>query len=266
MDALAERVAVVTAATRGIGLACAWILARHGAITYVAARSEKEGSEAVAAMSRAGCTAHFIAFDARERQSYEYVIKSVGQREGRLDILVNNFGTTDAKKDGDLLGGDMDVFFATVQTNIQSVYLGCRYAIPYMMPTGGSIINISSIAAVVPDLSRLGYTVSKAAIDALTRNIALQYARYNIRCNAVLPGLIGTDAALRSMSPAFIESFRRHVPLGRLGTPEDVAAAVYYYASDASSYVTGMIHEVAGGYALGTPQYGEYAHDPRLSR
>ncbi|WP_460296853.1 SDR family NAD(P)-dependent oxidoreductase, partial [Clostridium perfringens] len=142
-----------------------------------------------------------------------------------------------------------------------SVYLTSKRVVPYMIKNGGgSIINISSVGSVIPDLSRMAYCVSKSAINSLTQNIALQYAKQNIRCNAVLPGLIATKAALNNMSDEFRESFVKHVPLNRVGDPQDIANTVLYYASDESNYVTGMIHEVAGGFALGTPQYAEYMY------
>lgn len=121
----------------------------------------------------------------------------------------------------------------------------------------GSIINISSIGGIFPDVTRTGYGVSKAAINHITQQIAIQYARSNIRCNAVLPGLTATDAALKSMPEDFIHSFLSHVPLNRMGTPEDVANAVLFFAGDDSSYITGHILDVAGGYGIGTPQYAD---------
>lgn len=266
MNDLTGKVAVVTAATKGIGLACAELLAAHGAFVYIAAHNDEEGRESVAALRSAGRNAAFVHFDATRKEDYAPMIETAVRREGRLDILVNNYGSTDVTKDKDLLEGDADAFFAILRNNVQSVYLTCRAAVPHMLERGGSIVNISSIGAVVPDLSRLAYSVSKAAINALTQNIALQYARHGIRCNAVLPGFTATDAALRNMSDAFRETFLRHVPLGRVGTPRDIAAAVLYYAGDASSYVTGMIHEVAGGYALGTPQYADFSGAAEASR
>ena len=98
---------------------------------------------------------------------------------------------------------------------------------------------------------------SKAAVNNITQQIALQYARDNIRCNAVLPGLTATDAALNSMPESFVASFLSHVPLNRMGKPEDMANAALFFASDDSSYITGHIMEVAGGYGLGTPQYAD---------
>lgn len=261
-----NKVALVTAATKGIGLACAKLLAAHGALVYLAARNAQLAGDIVAQMEKEGHRAVFVPFDAENKEDYGRIIETAIRQQGHLDILVNNYGSTDVAKDKDLLNGDTATFFSILQTNVQSVYLTCKQAIPHMMNTGGSIINISSIAAVVPDLSRLAYTTSKAAINTLTQNIALQYARYNIRCNAVLPGFTATAAALENMSGEFRELFLKHVPLKRAGTPEDIAAAVLYYASDASSYVTGMIHEVAGGYALGTPQYADFSGTAERSR
>ena len=122
---------------------------------------------------------------------------------------------------------------------------------------GGSIINISTIGSIVPDLGRLGYVVSKSGVNALTENIAVQYAIHNIRCNAVLPGLIATDAALNNMSQEFIDSFLKHVPLNRFGLPTDIANAVLFLASDESSFITGEILSVAGGFAKPSPLYGD---------
>lgn len=266
MNELHGKVALVTAGTRGIGLACVRMLAVHGAVVYIAARNEQAGNDIIAELAGQGRKVRFVHFDADTAEDYASVVDKAARQEGRLDILVNNYGSTDVSQDKDLVEGDSDAFFRIVQANIRSVYLTCKHAIPHMKATGGSIINISSIGSVVPDLSRLAYSVSKSAINALTRNIALQYARYNIRCNAVLPGLIATDAALKNMSDEFREHFLRHVPLGRMGRPEDIAAAVLYYAGDASSYVTGMLHEVAGGYALGTPQYADFAGLAERSR
>ena len=100
--------------------------------------------------------------------------------------------------------------------------------------------------------------MSKASVNNITQQMAMQYGKHNIRVNAVLPGLTATDAAIDNMPEDFRKSFLSHVPLGRMGTPEDMANAVYFFASDLSSYITGDIMEVAGGYGLGTPQYADY--------
>lgn len=259
MDSLNHKVALVTSSTKGIGLACAKALACNGALVYIAARNRSLAKEVIREITDGGGKAKFVHFDAREEETYTDMIDTAIQNEGRLDILVNNYGGTDTTADKNLTDGDKEAFFHIVRDNLQSVYLPCRAAIPAMMENGGgSIVNISSIGSVIPDLSRLAYCVSKAAINALTQNIAVQYAPYHIRCNAVLPGLIATKAALENMSDEFRCSFLRHVPLGRIGTPEDVADAVLYFAKDGSSFVTGTLLEVAGGFGQPTPQYAEF--------
>lgn len=119
-------------------------------------------------------------------------------------------------------------------------------------------INIGSVGGLYPDLSRTAYGVSKAAIHFLTKDIAVQYARQGVRCNAVLPGFTATDAALNNMSQAFLELFLKNVPLNRPGRPEDIADAVAFLASDRAAFITGEILPVAGGFGLPTPLYGSY--------
>ena len=122
---------------------------------------------------------------------------------------------------------------------------------------GGSIINISSVSGAVPDISQIAYGTSKAAINYLTKLIAVHEARHHIRCNAVMPGMTATEAVTRNLSDAFCGVFLRHIPLGRIGLPEEIAAAAVYFASDESAYTTGQILSVSGGFGLATPLYGE---------
>ena len=248
MEKLQGKIAVVTAATKGIGLASAEILAKNGATVYLAARSEELANEVINKISAEGGCAKFVYFNAREEETFTSMIEEVVKKEGKIDILVNNFGSTNPSLDKDLVTGDTDNFFDTVNTNLKSVYLPCKAAIPHMIKNGkGSIVNISSIGSVLPDLSRIAYCVSKAAINSLTQNIATQYAKDNVRCNA----------ALDNMSPEFIKEFLKHVPLNRIGEPDDIAKAVLFYASDDSSFITGDLLEVAGGFGLPTPQFAD---------
>ena len=144
-----------------------------------------------------------------------------------------------------------------MNTNLGGPMRYIREALKIFLPKNdGVIINISSVNGTRPFCGAT-YTSTKGALNTLTKNVAMRLIDTNIRCNAVLPGLIATDAALRNMPESFLLSFLSHVPMGRMGTPEDVANAVLYFAGDASSYVTGVLHEVAGGFALGTPQYAE---------
>ena len=186
------------------------------------------------------------------------MVNNVIEKEKHIDILVNNFGMGKPAQDLDLVNGSENAFFEIMELNLGSVYRITKLALPYMIEQKyGSIINISSIGGLIPDVTRLGYGVSKAAVNNITKQIAVQYAKYNIRCNAVLPGLTATDAAMKNMPEDFISSFLSHVPLNRMGKPEDIAKAVLFFASDDSSYVTGHLLDVAGGYGIGTPQYGE---------
>ena len=121
-----------------------------------------------------------------------------------------------------------------------------------------SIVNISSVGGKYPDLSRMAYGISKSAINYLTQNIAVQYARQGVRCNAVMPGFIATDAAMQNMSEDFLKMFLKNVPLNRPGQPEDIANAVLFFASDMSSFITGETMPVAGGFGLPSPMYAMY--------
>ena len=258
MKRLENKIALVTSSTRGIGLAITKKLSEHGAKVYLAVRRLDAGKEIANEIISNGGNADVVYFDAEKPETYKTMIREVIAKENRLDILVNNYGGTDVKLDLDVVNGDEDAFFDIVKDNLQSVYLPSKEVIPYMIKNGGgSIINISTIGSVIPDLSRVAYVVSKAAINSLTQNIAVQYAKSGVRCNAVLPGLIATDAAKNNMSQEFINGFLRHVPLNRVGEPEDIANAVLFYASDESSYITGDILEVAGGFGMPTPIYGD---------
>ena len=122
---------------------------------------------------------------------------------------------------------------------------------------GGSIINVSSVGGAVPDIAQIAYGTSKAAINYLTKLTAVHEAANHIRCNAVLPGMTATDAVQANLSEDFKNLFLKHIPLGRMGLPEEIAAAVVYFASDDSAYTTGQILTVSGGFGLATPVYGD---------
>ena len=258
MGILDGKVALVTAATKGIGRASAIMLAKHGAMVYIGGQTIESGEEVVQEIKKNGGRAKALFFEAREAETYEKIVEETVEGDGKIDILVNNYGATNVKKDFDLVKGDTETFFFVLRDNMQSVYLPSKAAIPHMIKNGGgSIVNISSIGAILPDVSRLAYGVSKAGINFLTQNIAVQYARDNVRCNAIMPGLIATDAAIDSMSEAFIHTFLKHVPIKRFGKPEDIANAVLFFASDQSAFITGETLPVAGGYGLPAPLYAE---------
>ncbi len=259
MNDLTGKTALVTSATKGIGLACALKLAEQGAQVFMAVRRVADTQSICSARRAEGLWMAPVYFDAAETDSYAAMVEAVIQQAGKIDILVNNFGIGQPGEDLDLVNGSEAAFFRILELNLGSVYRISKLMVPHMRAGGGgSIVNISSIGGMIPDVTRIGYGVSKAAVNSITQQIALQYARDNIRCNAVLPGLTATDAAIQNMPEAFVRSFLSHVPLNRIGRPEDIADAVLFLAGDASSYITGHILDVAGGYGLGTPQYAEY--------
>lgn len=254
---LKNKVALVTSATRGIGFASALKLAEEGAIVYMGVRRIEDTQKICDKYPKFKMIP--VYFDAYKEDTYKSMIDTIIEEQGKIDILVNNFGTSTPSKDFDLINTDEEYFFDTIKANLGTVYSISKNAIPHMIQNGGgSIINVSSISGVIPDVSRIAYGVSKSAVNNITQQMAMQYANQGIRVNAVLPGLTATDAALDNMPEDFMKSFLSHVPLNRMGTPEDMANVVYFFASDLSSYITGNIMEVAGGYGLGTPQYAEF--------
>ena len=153
---------------------------------------------------------------------------------------------------------DITDYLDIVTLNLRSVFIASQAAAKHMTQNkGGSIINISSIGGLVPDISQVAYGSSKATINYLTKLIAVQEAKNHIRCNAVLPGLTATEAVENHLSEDFRNLFLRHIPLQKIGLPEEISAAVIYFASDESAYTTGQILAISGGFGLATPIYGD---------
>ena len=257
---LENQVAVVTGGARGIGRAIALALAEEGAAVIINCNgSVEKAQETAREIQEAGGQAEVCPFNVADYEAVEKAFADILARHGRIDILVNNYGSTDVKVDFDLLNGDTDSFFKIVENNLKSVYIPSKHAVKSMIQTGGgSIVNISSVGGRYPDLSRTAYGIAKAAINYLTENIAVQYARQGVRCNAVMPGFVATDAAMQNMSPEFLNMFLKNVPLNRPAVPEDIANAVLFFASDMSSFVTGETMPVAGGFGLPSPMYAMY--------
>ena len=198
--------------------------------------------------------------DATKPETFTTMVEEVVTDAGRIDVLVNNFGTSNPGKDLDFAHTDANIFLDTVTLNLRSVFMASQTAAKYMATQGGgSIINISSVGGLVPDISQVAYGTSKAAINYLTKLIAVQEAKNHIRCNAVLPGMTATEAVEKHLSDDFRSLFMRHIPLGRMGQPEEIAEAVIYFASDESAYTTGQILTISGGFGLATPVYGDLA-------
>lgn len=253
---LKNKVVLITASTRGIGLACVKACAKEGASVYMAARNIERAREIADTLNGVKCVYN----DATKPETFSSMVEEVVEDAGRIDVLVNNFGTSNPEKDLDFTHTDPTVFLDTVNLNLRSVFMASQAAAKHMaVHGGGSIINISSVGGLVPDISQVAYGTSKAAINYLTKLIAVQEAKNKIRCNAVLPGLTATEAVEKNLTEDFRKLFLRHIPLGRMGLPEEIAAAVVYLASDDAAYTTGQILTVSGGFGLATPVYGDLA-------
>ena len=251
---LQDKVILVTASTRGIGLGIVKKCAAEGARVYMAARDMKRGQEIANTLVGVKCVYN----DATKPETFSSMVDDVVSDAGRIDVLGNNFGTSNPGKDLDFSNTDPQIFLDTVSLNLRSVFMASQEAVKHMgKQGGGSIVNISSVGGLVPDISQIAYGPSKAAINYLTKLIAVQEAVHHIRCNAVLPGMTATEAVEAHLSADFRNLFMRHIPLGRMGLPEEIAEAVCYFAGDASAYTTGQILTVSGGFGLGTPVYGD---------
>ena len=250
---LKDKVVLITASTRGIGLACVKKCAKEGARVYMAARNVERAQEIANTLNNVKCVYN----DATKPETFTSMVEDVVKDAGRIDVLVNNFGTSNPGKDLDFAHTDPQVFLDTVNLNLRSVFMASQAASKHMANHGGSIINISSVGGLVPDISQVAYGTSKAAINYLTKLIAVHEAKNNIRCNAVLPGMTATEAVEKHLSEEFRSLFLRHIPLGRMGLPKEIADAVVYLASDESAYTTGQILTLSGGFGLATPVYGD---------
>jgi NAD(P)-dependent dehydrogenase (short-subunit alcohol dehydrogenase family) len=254
---LKDNVILVTASTRGIGLAIVKKCAQEGAEVYMAARDMERAREIANSLTGVKCVYN----DATKPETFSTMVEDVVRDAGRIDALVNNFGTSNPGKDLDFANTDPQVFLDTVNLNLRSVFMASQAAAKYMAAHGGgSIINISSVGGQIPDISQISYGTSKAAINYLTKLIAVQEAKHRIRCNAVLPGMTATEAVEKHLSDDFRNLFQRHIPLGRMGLPEEIAEAVCYFAGDASAYTTGQVLTVSGGFGLATPVYADLAN------
>ena len=250
---LKNKAILVTASTRGIGLAIVKKCAQEGARVYMAARDMERAREVADSLNGVKCVYN----DATKPETFASMVEDVVRDAGQIDVLVNNFGTSNPGKDLDFAHTDPQVFLDTVNLNLRSVFMASQAAVKHMSNHGGSIINISSVGGLVPDISQIAYGTSKAAINYLTKLIAVQEARHHIRCNAVLPGMTATEAVEKHLSDEFRNLFLKHIPLGRIGLPEEIAEAVCYFAGDASAYTTGQILTISGGFGLATPVYGD---------
>ncbi|MGL4677381.1 MAG: SDR family NAD(P)-dependent oxidoreductase [Brevinema sp.] len=251
-----NQIALVTAGAQGIGYACACLLAERGAKVYLADWNEEQAKESVEQLRRQGYQAEGIFFDAFQNQSYVTMIATIINKEKTIDLLVNNFGGTNPKLDKDLVHTEIHDWEKNILSNLNSVFLTSKMVIPYMVKhQKGSIVNISSLSSLSPDLTGIAYGTVKAGINHITQQTAIQYARYGIRCNAVLPGMIATDAVKNNLSQAKIDEFLAVQPIQKIGLPQDIAEAVAFLLSNKAEFITGVLLPVMGGIDLTSARY-----------
>lgn len=245
---LAGKVALVTGASRGIGAAAATALADAGADIVLAGRDERALAEAAEATRAGGTRVDTLTGDLSDAQRCRWLVEETVRRFGRLDVLVNAAGTTVRGPALESTEEDWD----TVQTaNLKSVFFTCQAAARVMreQDSGGAIVNIGSLNGVVGNAWAASYAASKGGVVQLTKSLALEWVSSGIRVNAVGPGMVETDMTAPLLADE--ERYGRllnHIPMGRFARPEEMGGAVVFLASDASSYMTGQVVYVDGGY------------------
>lgn len=241
--------AIITGGTIGIGLAIARIFAKHGAHVVLFGTNQERGEEAAAKLNAelAGQDASFFAVDVSQTAAVEEAVKQVIARHGKVDILVNNAGIT---RDQLLMKMSEAEWDAVINTNLKSCYNTCRALIRSMMKAKkGKIINISSVVGLTGNAGQINYAASKGGMIALTKALALEVASRQIQVNCIAPGFIETRMT-EVLTEAQKESILSKIPLGRMGSPEDIANAALYLASDLSNYITGQVLTVDGGMVM----------------
>jgi 3-oxoacyl-[acyl-carrier protein] reductase len=238
------RVALVTGASRGIGEAIAKRLAAEGATVLAAARTAEALAKVVSEIEAAGGKASALALDLSDPASIEAAVKSALASHGEIHVLVNNAGVTE---DNLILRMNREAWDRVLGTNLTGVFLLTQAVVKGMVRKRyGRIVNVTSVVGLMGNAGQVNYAASKAGLVGLTKSVARELASRNITCNAVAPGFIAT-AMTEKMTDDAKAKMTGQIPLERLGTPEDVAAAVAFLASEEASYVTGTVVNVSGG-------------------
>jgi 3-oxoacyl-[acyl-carrier protein] reductase len=243
---LAGRVALVTGASRGIGRAIAVRLAARGAKVACVATSAERCAETLALCEAAGGSGTAYGVDVADTAAVAELVSAVHKELGGLDVLVNNAGIT---RDQLLLRMTEEDFDAVVATNLKGTWNFLRAGARMLMKSGGRVINIASVVGLIGNAGQSNYAASKAGILGLTRSVAKELASRGVCVNAVLPGFIATDmtAAVDDKAAAAMSA---SIPLGRIGTPDDVARMVEFLAGPGGAYITGQSLVVDGGLSL----------------
>lgn len=245
MKLLQDKNVIITGASRGIGRGIALVFAEHGArVAFTYSSSEGPALELEAELRGKGVEARAFKSDASSFAAAEELVAQVLEHFGGIDVLINNAGIT---KDNLLMRMTEEDFDTVIETNLKSVFnmtKGVQRTL--LKQRSGSIINMSSVVGVKGNAGQTNYAASKAGMIGFTKSVALELGSRNIRCNAVAPGFIETEMTAK-LDPKTVQSWREAIPMKRGGTPEDIANACLFFASDLSAYVTGQVLHVDGG-------------------
>lgn len=248
---LTGKASLITGAGSGIGRAMAVLFAREGAQVLAADRTRDAAEETVRLIRDVGGTAEAMQTDVSRSEEVQAMIAACLESFGRIDVLCNNAGIGSTQT---VVDTSEELWSRVFDVNVFGTFLGCKYAIPHMIEQGGGVIvNTASVAGLVGIRNRAAYCASKGAVVLLTKSVALDYVNENIRCNCVCPGTVGSPWVERLLANAADPDAERAVlearqPMGRLGTPEEIAEAALYLASDAATFVTGTELIIDGGW------------------
>lgn len=243
-----KKIAIITGGNSGLGFATAHKFCEKGIRTYILARNRERTEKACEEL---GPNAVPIVFDMNCLEGIPKIIEEIHSREGRLDVLVNNAGVNMKK---DFLEVSDSEFDAVLHTNVLSVFAISREVVKKMrLGQGGSIINISSMAAQYGMPKVIAYTASKTAIEGMTRAMAVELAQYGVRVNCIAPGFIETKMTAKALDsdPDRKTRVYARTPMGKMGLPEDIADAAFFLASEESKFITGTVLPVDGGNSIG---------------
>jgi 3-oxoacyl-[acyl-carrier protein] reductase len=250
MISLKGRKALITGGSRGIGRSTAILFAEAGSDVGINYLNQSEAAKEVRGeIEKIGRECLIFKADISQKRDIISMIRAVIKRWGQIDILVNNAGIWTYGEMGNM---PEEIWEETIRINLDGVYYTCNAVIPYMKEKKrGSIINVSSTAAVRGEAFHSHYAASKGAIVSLSKSLAVELAPYNIRVNSVAPGWVDTDMCAQVFSdPKFRKKVQDSIPLGRIPPPEDIAGAILFLASDLASYITGEVLNVNGGSVL----------------
>ncbi|MCR8657480.1 SDR family NAD(P)-dependent oxidoreductase [Paenibacillus endoradicis] len=259
MGRVQGKVALITGGASGIGLSAATLLAQEGAKVVIADFNVDAAVEAATSLKSQGFEASGVFLDAGKEESIKEAVEFTVATYGTINVLHNNVGLTNLRKDLDVINMDLEEWDHLMDVNLKSVLLGSRFALPYMIKAGGgSIINTASMAGFAGDVTRTAYGASKGAVVNLTKYIAAQYGKHKIRCNGVAPGLILTPAAEKNMPPAVLDIFGKFNALPYHGEADDIGYTVLFLASDESKFITGQTIQVEGGHYGNNPTIADF--------